>query len=160
MKSFLLSLLISLNAFAADVLHLNKPRVLVFLSKTCPCTQQNIPYINELSKTYPEIEFYGIHSVRGATTKDVNELIENYKPNFPVIEDHNLLIANQLKANRTPQSIILDEKNNVIYNGGITDRTNPASAKKTYLKNALSELQNHLPITEKETRSLGCVILR
>lgn len=160
MKVFLLIFIFSFSALATDVLHTGKPRVVIFLSRTCPCTQVNIPYINELAKAHPEIEFYGIHSVKGATTKDVSELVENYKPSFQVIEDHDLKIANELKANRTPQAFILDDKNAVIYSGGITDRTNPKSAKKTYLKNALAQWQNHQPITEKETRSLGCVILR
>lgn len=137
-----------------------KTKVLVFLSKTCPCTQQNIPYINEISKNFPEIEFIGVHSVRNATSKDIEEIRENYKAEFPIIDDSDLKMADFLKANRTPQTFILDENNNVLYSGGVTERTNPYSAKKLYLKNALTELANNQAITEKETRSLGCIILR
>lgn len=137
-----------------------KTKVLVFLSKTCPCTQQNIPYINELSRSYPEIDFIGVHSVKNATEKDIEEIRQNYKAEFPILDDHDLKMADSLKANRTPQTFILDKNNNVLYSGGVTDRTNPYSAKKLYLKNALTELANNQIISEKETRSLGCVILR
>lgn len=139
---------------------IKKIKVLVFLSRTCPCTQQNIPYINKLAKDFPEIEFIGVHSKKGGSLQEIKEVIEEYKTEFPVIDDNNLVIANLLKANRTPQAFILSENNEVLYNGGVTDRTNPENAKKTYLKNALSEISSHKEITEKETRSLGCVILR
>lgn len=137
-----------------------KNKVLVFLNRTCPCTQQNIPYINQLVKDYPEVEFIGVHSKKGSSVQEIKEVVDNYKPQFPVIDDNQLEIANILKANRTPQVLILSESNEILYNGGVTDRTNPKSATKLYLKNALAELTNHHPITEKETRSLGCVIIR
>ena len=137
-----------------------KTKVLVFLSKTCPCTQQNIPYINEMAKAYPDIEFIGVHSVKNATAKDIEEIKTNYKAEFTIIDDHDLKMANALKANRTPQTFILGKDNEVLYSGGITDRTNPYSAKKLYLKNALIALASNQEITEKDTRSLGCVILR
>lgn len=174
MKKTFFFFLFSINAFSVEMPTLmaypkgvekninasKKTKVLVFLSKTCPCTQQNIPYINELAKNYPEIEFIGVHSVRNATANDILEIQKEYKAEFAILDDHDLKMANALKANRTPQTFILDSGNAVLYSGGVTDRTNPYSAKKLYLKNALAELSNNQEITEKETRSLGCVILR
>lgn len=139
---------------------IKKNKVLVFLNRTCPCTQQNIPYLNKLVLDFPEIEFIGVHSKKGGTLQEIKEVVEFYKPDFPVIDDNDLVIANLLKANRTPQAFILNENNEILYNGGVTDRTNPTNASKTYLKNALAELNSHKEITEKETRSLGCVIVR
>ena len=139
---------------------IKKTKVLVFLNRTCPCTQQNIPYLNKLAKEFSEIEFIGVHSKKGGTLQEIKEVVEFYKPDFPVIDDNNLAIANLLKANRTPQAFILSDNNEVLYNGGVTDRTNPTNAGKAYLKNALVEVSSHKEITEKETRSLGCIILR
>lgn len=139
---------------------IKKIKVLVFLNRTCPCTQQNIPYLNKLAKEFPEIEFIGVHSKKGGTLQEIKEVVEDYKPEFSVIDDNNLVIANLLKANRTPQAFILSDNNEILYNGGVTDRTNPANASKTYLKNALAQVNSHKEITEKETRSLGCVIIR
>ena len=139
---------------------IKKNKVIVFINRSCPCTQQNIPYLNKLVKEFPEIEFIGVHSKKNGTLLEINEIVENYQPNFTIIDDSNLLIANILKANRTPQAFILDQDSNIIYSGGVTDRTNPANAKNNYLKNALSELSSHKEITENETRSLGCAIIR
>lgn len=139
---------------------IKKNKVIIFLNRTCPCTQQNIPYLNKLVKEFPGIEFIGVHSKKGGTLLEIKEVVELYQPDFPVVDDNNLLIANILKANRTPQAFILSEDNEILYNGGITDRTHPDNAKKTYLKNALEELSANKDITEKETRSLGCVIIR
>jgi hypothetical protein len=171
---FIIPLFFSFEAFAVqfpvqkaypearelNIESIKKTKVLVFLNRTCPCTQQNIPYINKLAKEFPEIEFIGVHSKKGGTLQEIKEVVEDYKPEFPVIDDNNLVIANLLKANRTPQTFILSDNNEVLYNGGVTDRTNPTNAKKTYLKNALAEVSSHKEITEKETRSLGCVIIR
>ena len=139
---------------------IKKNKVLVFLNRTCPCTQQNIPYLNSLAKEFPNLEFIGVHSKKGATVEEIKEVLNLYKPNFSIIDDNNLEIANILKANRTPQVIILNDKNEILYNGGITERTNPNNATKLYLKNALTEITNHQEVTQKETRSLGCIILR
>ena len=139
---------------------IKKNKVLVFINRTCPCTQQNIPYLNKLVKEFPELEFIGVHSKKNGTLLEIEEVIKNYQPDFPIINDNDLLIANFLKANRTPQAFILSENNKILYNGGVTDRTNPANAQNRYLENALLELTSHKEITEKETRSLGCVIIR
>lgn len=161
---FAILLTISSQAFAlssaADIDLIKKTKVLVFLNRTCPCTQQNIPYLNQLVKEFPEIKFIGVHSKKGGTLQEIKEVVEVYKPQFPVIEDHNLTIANRFKANRTPQALILSSNNEILYSGGVTDRTHPDNASKPYLKNALDEVNSHKEITEKETRSLGCVILR
>ena len=139
---------------------IKKNKILIFINRTCPCTQQNIPYINELALKFPNFEFIGIHSVKGADLQLITEVVKEYRPKFSIIDDKDLLIANILKANRTPQAIILSDKNEILYNGGITNRTDPKSADKLYLHNALIELAQNKPITEKETRSLGCVIIR
>lgn len=148
------------EATSKNINVIKKNKVFIFVSRTCPCTQQNIPYINELAKEFPQYEFIGVHSVKGAEVKLISEVITEYKPVFSIIDDKDLLIANILKANRTPQAIILNEKNEILYNGGVTNRTNPKSADKLYLHKALTELAQNKPISEKETRSLGCVIIR
>ena len=139
---------------------IKKNKVIVFINRSCPCTQQNIPYLNKLVKEFPEIEFIGVHSKKNGTLLEIKEVVELYKPDFPIIDDNNLMIANILKANRTPQAFILNDENNILYSGGVTDRTNPIHAKNSYLKNALLELSSHKEITDKETRSLGCIISR
>jgi hypothetical protein len=137
-----------------------KTKVLIFINRTCPCTEQNIPYINELSKEYPMMEFIGIHSAATTTQDDIDKIIKDQKVLFSIVNDKNLLIANLLKANRTPQAIILSKDNTILYSGGITNRTHPKNADKLYLKNALAELASNKEVTEKETRSLGCIIVR
>jgi hypothetical protein len=137
-----------------------KTKVLIFINRTCPCTEQNIPYLNELSKEFPTMEFIGIHSAASTTQEDIDKIIKDQKALFSIVNDKNLLIANLLKANRTPQAIILSKDNTILYSGGITNRTHPKNADKFYLKNALAEVASNKEITEKETRSLGCIIVR
>lgn len=148
------------EAMEKNISKITKNKVLVFLNRTCPCTQQNIPYINKLKTEFPDIEFIGVHSKSGSSKEEINEVIEKYKPQFPVVDDSKLEIANILKANRTPQVFILNKDNVVVYNGGVTDRTNPNQATRFYLKNALADLAANKPINENLTRSLGCVIVR
>ena len=154
------SLIVSPENKELNINEIRKIKVLIFISKTCPCTQQNIPYINELAKDFPNIDFIGIHSVKTTTQKDIDDILSQHHPKFSIVNDKDLKIANILKANRTPQAIILNDKNEVLYNGGITNRTNPKNADKLYLKNALAEIAINKEVTEKETRSLGCVIIR
>ena len=179
MKILILTFLISLNAFAnisvdsftgisigtgkeekIELSKSDKPSVLIFISKDCPCSKGNLSYINELSKNYPEFKFIGIHSKTGTSADEVKNYLSDKKVNFEVFADTSLSIASKFNALKTPHAFIVNQKGEVIYNGGVTNSTFPENAKDFFLKNALEDLKNHRPIAKNETKTLGCFIVR
>lgn len=135
--------------------------VIIFMNRMCPCTNHNIEYLNDLSKKYEQIHFQGVHAVKN--TKD--ELVIEYKKsknlNFNLINDNNLMLADELEANRTPQVFIINNQSKkILYVGGVTDRTNPISAENHFLKKALEEIEATQNLPPTTHRSLGCAIVR
>ena len=139
---------------------MSKPSVFVFLSKDCPCSRGNLSYIQNLSQDYPEFKFIGIHSKRGTTISEVKDYLADKDFKIDVLNDNELVVASLFKALKTPHAFIVDQKGEVLYNGGITNSTFPKNAKEFFLKNALEDLKNKRKIAKAETKTLGCFILR
>ncbi len=78
---------------------------------------------------------------------------------FKVVEDPGAKIADQLKALKTPHAYII-QNGEVVFQGGVDDSADAATAKKHFLEDALTALSDHKPIEIKQARALGCVIKR
>lgn len=137
-----------------------QPIVAIFISKDCPCSKGNLSYINSLSKNYPEFKFIGIHAKKDSTIEEVQNYLKDKNISFEVIADNFMTNTTNFKALKTPHAFILNTKGEIIYNGGISNSTFPEDAKVFYLKNALEDLKNNRPITLKETKAMGCFIVR
>lgn len=137
-----------------------KPTVVIFLSKDCPCSKGNLDYLNDLSKEFKEVQFIGVHSKKGTRPEEVSNYLQDKKLNFDVLNDSDLKIADQFKALKTPHVFVVNASGEILYNGGVTNTTFPSNAKEHFLKITLNEIQNHLPVSNAETRTLGCFITR
>ncbi|WP_372656103.1 redoxin domain-containing protein [Halobacteriovorax sp.] len=136
----------------------DKNTVIFFLSASCPCTKNHIPYLQDLGKQYPNFQFLGIHS-------NANETIESAKKEFgsfgfPIAFDKDMKIADQFKATKTPHVFVVNPKGEILFHGGVTNSTAPKRAKKFYLKNALEDIKNNREVKQKFARALGCYIIR
>lgn len=134
--------------------------VVIFISKDCPCSKGNLSYINELSKNYPEIKFFGIHAKKGSTTEQLKNYLSDKSLNFEVVNDPEMKMTKQFEALKTPHAFIINPKGEIIYNGGITNSTFPENAKTFFLKDRLEEIKNHKPLSMSESKTLGCFIVR
>lgn len=133
------------------------PKSLIFISAECPCSKAHIAHINEITKRHPQIKNFYVATESPLTQKH----IQYYKESGlnPIVDEKQILIK-KFKALKTPHSIILDQNNKVVYEGGVTNKKDPSSANKMYFEEAaLSVSENKTPkITQG--RSLGCYIKR
>ncbi|MBP9679780.1 MAG: redoxin domain-containing protein [Bacteriovorax sp.] len=137
-----------------------KPTVVVFLSKDCPCSKGNLDYINELAQQFTSFRFIGIHSKKQTTPDEVNLYLQDKNIRFDVFNDPDLTIADQFKALKTPHAFILSTTGEILYNGGVTNSTFPKNAKDFFLRDAIINIQNHKAPVKTETKALGCFIVR
>ncbi|WP_290734626.1 redoxin family protein [Halobacteriovorax sp. JY17] len=174
MKFTLLLLLLSINSLALEApllsstlldgkkvssLNLkNRKSVIFFLSASCPCTKKSVPYLQTLSKQYPEFQFLGVHSNSNESFEDAKKEFGNL--NFPIAYDADMKIADQFKATKTPHVFVLDAKNEILFHGGVTNSVDPARAKRFYLKNALEDISKRRDVQLKFAKALGCYIVR
>ena len=141
-----------------------KPTLFIFLSPECPLCKNYSVTLNNLHQQFKnEIRFYGIIPGNAYSSKEIKAFASNYQINFPLLTDSNKILSNYLQASITPQVILLDKKQHLLYKGAIDNwavslgkqRLQPTQF---YLKDALEKsLQNEL-ITIKRTKAVGCKI--
>ena len=141
-----------------------KPCVYIFLSPECPLCKNYAVTLNNLHRQFKdEVRFYGIIPGNAYSSKEIKAFASNYQINFPLLTDSNKILSNYLQASITPQVILLDKKQHLLYKGAIDNwavslgkqRLQPTQF---YLKDALEKsLQNEL-ITIKRTKAVGCKI--
>lgn len=166
MKKIFISLLILFSVVGEckliQQLELKKDKlanVLIFVSKDCPCSNANLSYVNKLVDEFNDFNFIAVHSKKNTTDSQLQDYLKNNQVAFDLINDADLKIADTYQALKTPHAFILT-KEKVVYNGGITNTTNPKNAKMFYLKEALEDIRNGRAPIKAETRTLGCFIAR
>lgn len=137
----------------------NKHKVIVFLSKDCPCSKANLSLLNQYSEEFADVEFIGIHAMKNKSPNDLKSF-DTTRAKFPIFNDDQLVITNLFKAVKTPHVFIVSPTNEIIYQGGVTNSMMPEKARQFYLKDALMDLKNKKAIVLKETKTLGCYIVR
>lgn len=140
-------------------------KVLVFLSKNCPCSRSHVDHLNGLSQKYPNIAFYGV--ITDFFNKDSEPEIKAYFDfknfKFPLIKDSEQILVKKYGALKTPFSVIVrseDSKKQVLYEGGVSDDHDFPSSKKHYLEENLAVLTQGKDPIYKVGKSLGCYIRR
>lgn len=137
-----------------------KFKVLVFMNRHCPCTKAHYQHLNLLAQKNPHVAFYGIHSLKGDEMKEVREFYRLNQMQFPLINDPKLIWANALKAVKTPHVFVLDDQDEILYQGAVTNSRDASRASDYFLKEVLEDISQGKELRHKETRSLGCAIVR
>ena len=137
-----------------------KGTVVVFLSSKCPCSDSHLPVLKQLSADFRDFNFVAVHSNADEAPESTKAYFAAAKLAFPVLQDENLRLANDLRANKTPHAFVLSPEGKVLYRGGVTSSANAPDAKRQYLRDTLRELSEGKALSQSETRTLGCVIAR
>lgn len=137
-----------------------KFRVFYFLSASCPCVQSHFSHLNEMIKTYPQFQFIGFHSNKDLKIEGVITHYQQFKINFPIYDDQQLVFANKFKALKTPHVFILNQEGKTVFQGGVTNSRSVTKATKFYLRDAMDDLSQGKEPKVKFARVLGCYIER
>jgi hypothetical protein len=153
-----LLLLLLLQTFAICA---QKPKIMVWLSTTCPICQKSTL---ELSKVYEytqsQFDWQFVFPID--TKASVKKFKRKYKLNIPHILDTNFELTKKYKITITPEVLILDSVGYKVYQGAIDDSSpslgihRPASAH--YLFDACSLLLNQKTPQPSYVKPIGCII--
>ncbi len=167
--SFLL--VFNFNVFALETpedffKNISDVKVLVFLSKDCPCSKSHVEHLNHLHQDFPSMAIFGV--IADPVDKDeIQESAEyfsskNFK--FPLLSDPEQKLIKQFKALKTPHVVVLKKQPNnnytVIYEGGVSDQRKAENASVFFLRENLLALHNKKPLPFAQGKSLGCYIRR
>ena len=145
----------------------NSPiKVLVFLSRSCPCSKSHVDHLNKLNRDFEMVSLFGV--ITDDFDKSSEGEIEQYYSEknfeFPLIKDEPQTLVKKYNALKTPHSVIVKRDANksyqIVYQGGVTDnRTFSQSTKKFLAENLAALSQNKAPVYTAG-KSLGCYIRR
>lgn len=140
-------------------------RVYVFLNTECPISQQYVHRINTLQKKF---EFLGVQfTAYFPLSTDNRAAIERFRNEYRLISagkpDVHAQLAHKFGVRVTPEVVVLNATNRVVYQGAIDDwyispGRHQREARQAFLENALDALLANRPILPSQTDAVGCLI--
>jgi len=136
----------------------------VFLSPECPLCKNYSAVLNELQHQYGEmVQFVGIIPGKTYSAATVNAFARKYKIAFPLLIDPAKKLTGYLHGTITPEVILLNNQYGLVYKGAIDNRVTQLGAQRwkateNYLSDAVSQYLQHLVVTAKRVKAIGCLI--
>lgn len=149
-----------LSGKAQEVAPKAEGTVVVFLSATCPCSNSHVEELKSLSQEYPQFSFVAVHSNIDEDLESSKDYFAKAQLGFPVLQDNNAKIADEFKALKTPHAFVLSPDGKMLYQGGVSSSRDIKKADRKFLREALTDLKQHVAVKTPEGRTLGCTISR
>lgn len=137
-----------------------KGSVVIFMSAKCPCSNSHVAVVKNLAHEFRDFNFVAVHSNADESVDEAKTYFKTADLPFPVIQDGDDHLANELKAFKTPHAFVLAANGQILFKGGVTDSHDGESGAKQYLREALEDVRAGRPVKNKEARTLGCAISR
>lgn len=150
-----------------DQLAEEKALLVIFTCNTCPFVIKNIERTRDILEYAQEQEINVVLINSNEAQRDDADSQEKMmefgtQQNYPnYIIDEGSMVADLFGASHTPEVFLFNKERILVYKGAMDDSpSDPKSAKKIYLKEAIKSLKNESDIKIKETKSIGCSIKR
>ena len=142
--------------------------VYIFLSETCPICQSQTLELRNLYKDYAAkgIEFIGLFpNITLSNEATIHKFSRKYNIDFELRLDNAQKMKNQLSATHTPQVFVLrNVTGKVLYSGRIDNGFEGIGRRRQvttehYLKSALENIVQKIPVNPERTQAVGCFIV-
>jgi peroxiredoxin len=146
--------------------HRGRVLVIVFVGTSCPVGELYIGRLAELATTYQSrnVDFLAINSNASESIAEVAQHARESGVNFPVLKDPENRVADELLAERTCESLVIDGQGQLRYRGAIDDqygqRTRQDRPAHYYLTDAIESVLAGRRVLVQETHVVGCPIER
>ncbi len=151
----------SLEEFAeADVV------IVAFLGTECPLVKLYGPRLQQIADEYADrgVVVVGINANVHDSVTEIDSFCRRHEISFPMLKDVGNVVADQFRAERTPQIFVLDSERNVRYHGRVDDQYVVGlvrdRADREDLRIAIDELLAGDEVSVPVTTPLGCIIGR
>jgi peroxiredoxin len=140
--------------------------VVVFTGIECPVSNYYVSRLKELSKVYSSkgVQFLAVNSNAQDSLADVADHARQQGLPFPVLKDADQKVLELLRAERTPEVVLLDANRTIRYRGRIDDQfgvgfRRPQPSRRD-LAQAVDEVLAGKPVSVARTQAAGCRIAR
>lgn len=147
-------------------LHESDIVVVAFLGTECPLAKLYGSQLAGLADKYKSsgVTFVGINANQQDTPTELGHYARKHGITFPLLKDPSSRVADQFRAERTPEVFVLDDQRTIRYWGRIDDQFGVGYARpevtKNYLATAIDEMLAGKPVSIPQTKSVGCHIGR
>ena len=142
-----------------------KATVIIFFNQQCTVCTQYIKTLNELNSMFaPQgVNMYLAFPDSAADLEQLQVFAMQYKILIPIITDRKQELTNSLKATSTPQTFVLNNKGDILYNGRINNMFENLWLKRPKvttqeLTDALTATLKNTNVKVKSTDVVGCAI--
>lgn len=149
----------------SNELKANKLSVILFLSPECPLCQNYAPTIELIQESFSDknVKFYGVISGEFYSRQEILKYKLHYGLQFPILLDPEINLADYLDAKMTPEVLVIDPNEKVLYQGAIDNWAISLGQKRIkatahYLKDAIDNSLAGKTIDPSNTNVVGCFI--
>ncbi len=140
--------------------------VLIFMCNHCPYVQAIWDRLVSLQEKYAAsgVQFVGINpnfhpDYPEDSLEKMKEYHDEYKMNFPYLQDKSQDVAREYKAQCTPDIFVYNEERKLAYHGRLDDNwQNPGEVSREELDGAISTLLKGESPAEEQNPSMGCSV--
>ena len=154
-------LLITATSFAQK----KEIKVYVMLAEECPISNNmGTPLSNMAEEYVDKVKFYAVFPLKTSTVATANKFKRiHHLEKYATIIDAKQLLAKKLGAKVTPEVIITNEKNEVLYRGRINDMYAAPGKKNNGPKHkdlvmAIDRILSGQPVLQPWPVAIGCTI--
>ena len=140
--------------------------VVCFLGTECPMVRQYAARLQAMADQFAakNVEFVALFSNQQDSVDEIKKFAQEHGVRFAMIKDFDNRIADQFKAERTPQVYVLNQDLRIVYKGRIDDQFAPGVAREKPtqhdLKDVLASVVEGKEINVVLTQATGCRIGR
>lgn len=137
--------------------------VLEWFNPGCPVTVRHAQAgtMKDLVNRYKDrdVVLLAINSTDGSTNATNQKATEQYKLNYPLLNDSNGRVGQAYSAKTTPHMYIIDRAGVLVYAGAIDDDPNGGKANRiNHVSKALDEILAGNAVSTPETKPYGCSV--
>ena len=141
-----------------------KAIIVAFIATRCPVSKAYDARMEKIYQDYKDkgVVFVGINSNCNPmeSENEMKEHAERVGLTFPILKDHDNMIADKYGARVTPHIYLLDSEGTVRYIGRIDDSQDQEKVKSRDLIDALDAVLAGKEVNSKLTSAFGCTIKR
>lgn len=144
----------------------NRWTVICFLGTECPMVRQYAARLQSLASQFASqnVEFVALFSNQQDSVEEIKKFAQEHGVRFTIIKDFDNRIADQFKAERTPEVFVLNQRLQVVYQGRIDDQFAPGVAREKPTQDDLKEVLVNVTTGKEVTKAMipatGCRIGR
>ncbi|OWK35081.1 redoxin family protein [Fimbriiglobus ruber] len=142
-----------------------KAHVIVFITNDCPISNGYAPEINALVKEYADkpVRFFAAHVDPDLTPDAARKHASEYGLTLPIVLDTKHQLVTATGVTTTPEVVVIDHTNQIVYRGRIDDRHADLGKKrqapdKRDLRDALTAVLAGELVKVSKTEAVGCAI--